>query len=332
MLHAAYVGKNGLKIDTLRTFNPALFTPGTTYDPVSGHENTISNLENVNNRTLYEPGILGPTEYLGGNDFREWYHSFQTQITKRYSNGLSVIAAYTLAKTLDNSSRFDLGYATSDPFDIRMDDGRADFDSRNSFVASYLWSPPWRHRERWENALLGGWTFSGITTIASGIPITFLSGTDVAVDGTQSGLEHAFVNGQAIALSHSSRAAMINQFFNTAAFVNPTCGFVSQPGNPQSIEQQNCTPDGIKYSLLGKYGNSGRNILSGPGFSNTDFAILKEFPIKEGFKGQFRAECFNLLNQVNFSNPDSTITDGTFGEIQSAGPGRVIQFALKLTW
>jgi hypothetical protein len=96
-------------------------------------------------------------------------------------------------------------------------------------------------------------------------------------------------------------------------------------GNPQYIEQNNCTPDGIKYSYLGTYGNTGRGILSGPALSNTDFSILKNFAFRDRYKAQFRSEFFNVFNQVNFSNPDSIVTDGSaFGTIRGAGAGRVI--------
>jgi hypothetical protein len=128
---------------------------------------------------------------------------------------------------------------------------------------------------------------------------------------------------------------MINQFFNTAALIDPTCSYdpAAALGNPQYIEQNNCTTDGIKYSYLGTYGNTGRGILTGPALSNTDFSILKNFAFRDRYKVQFRSEFFNVFNQVNFSNPDSTVTDGSaFGTIRSAGAGRVIQFALKFLW
>jgi hypothetical protein len=179
--------------------------------------------------------------------------------------------------------------------------------------------------------LLGGWTFSGITTIQSGMPITFFNPVDVAVNGTTAG-EHAFLTGQRIALSQPSRGAMVNEFFNTGAFVNPTCSFVPQPGNAQVIEQENCTPDGITYSLLGQYGQSGRDILSGPGFSNTDFAVIRDFAFKERYKAEFRAEFFNVFNQVNFGLPNSTVTSSTFGQLVNANPGRIVQFGAKVFW
>jgi hypothetical protein len=123
---------------------------------------------------------------------------------------------------------------------------------------------------------------------------------------------------------------MVQEFFNTSAFVPSTCAFVPQPGNPQVIEQENCTPFGTTYSQLGKFGNAGRGILNGPALSNTDFAILRDFPFGERARLQFRAEGFNLFNQVNFSTPDTYETDSTFGQILSASPGRVFQFALKV--
>ncbi|HET7101800.1 MAG TPA: hypothetical protein VFJ52_11670, partial [Terriglobia bacterium] len=100
------------------------------------------------------------------------------------------------------------------------------------------------------------------------------------------------------------------------------------------IETQNCAPSNIIYSLLGRYGQSGRGILSGPAFSNTDFSILKDFAYRERYKVQFRAEMFNVFNQVNFNDPDTTVEDGigTFGTIQGANSGRVIQLALKVIW
>src|SRR5204863_2872206 len=200
----------------------------------------------------------------------------------------------------------------SNPFNMRSIRGRANFDRRHAFVASWLWSPPVKFSEHWQNVLLGGWSFSGITTIQSGMPMTFTNGLDVAVNGTLAP-QHAFPTGQHIGINHPNRAALVSQFFNTSAFIDPRCSLVLPPPpsvNKQVIEQQNCTPFGIKYNLLGTYGATGRNILSGPALNSTDFAILKEFPLKERYRFEFRSEFFNTLNQVSFKQPDSGVTDG----------------------
>jgi len=334
MLQVSYLGKIGIHINNLRDFNPAVFTPGTTYDASTGVETTVSSLENTNSRALFEPGIIAPYSWTLGSDYRSWYHSFQAHLVRRFSKGFSLDASYTLSKAIDmDSDPTEGGGTTADPFNLHSLRGRAAWDRRNAVVASYLWSPPIQFQDRWKRAVLGGWTLSGITTLQSGAPMTFYSGPDIAVNGTYA-LEHSFTNGQPIALGHPNRAAMVNEFFNTNAFVSPTCTFTPQPFNAQVIEQENCTPDGIPYNLLGQYGQSGRNILSGPGFANTDFAALKDFPFggTERYRVQFRAELFNVFNQVNFQNPDTTQTDFTFGQILSANPGRVVQFALKFYW
>jgi hypothetical protein len=328
MIEVGYIGNRGIKLNNLRNFNPARFIPGTTYNAATGVETANSSLENLNSRVLYEPGIVQPDTWVLGNDWRSWYDSFQAQITHRMSHGVSVMASYTLAKALDMCSAFCEGCGNAaNPFNLRSMKGRANWDRRNAFVASYLWSPSVHFSEHWKNELLGGWTLSGITTLQSGAPITFFSPVDVGVNGTTAP-EHAFLNGQRISLPNPT----VNRFFNTNAFVSPVCSFVPQPFNPQVIEQENCTPDGIKYSLLGTYGQSGRNILSGPAFSNTDFGLIRDFTFSERYKLEFRGEFFNILNQVNFNNPDNTVTDPTFGQILGANSGRIIQFALKFFW
>ncbi len=319
MIEAAYAGKIGTKIEALRTYNPAKFRN----DPITG---APASEGNVNDRTIYEPGILGPQEYLLGNDFRSWYHSLQVQVTKRFSQGLSVVGSYTLAKSIDSSSTDNLGAQVANPFNLRQERGRSDWDRRNAFVASWIYSPSVHLSSRLANAALGGWTFTAINTVQSGVPITFWEGQDVALDGTQNSQQHAQLTPGAtdatITLSHPNRNAFVNDFFNAAAFINPN---LLAPGT---------------------YGNSGRGIISGPGFANTDLSILRNFTLRESLKLQFRTEMFNAFNQVNFSLPNSyansalvtssnTLSNGgTFGQIQStvSGTGRQIQFALKLLW
>jgi hypothetical protein len=305
-VEAAYAGKIGIKIEALRTYNPAKFEPS----PVTGDP---PSLQNVNDRVIFEPGILGPQSYLLGNDFRSWYHSFQTQVTKRFSKGFTVLGSYTLAKSIDSSSTDNLGGTVSNPFDLRSERGRSDWDRRHAFVASWLWTLPFRFNNHLANSLLGGWTLTGITTVQSGTPLTFTMGQDVALDGTgNGGGQHAQlqpgITTKDITIDHPNRNAFVNQFFNTSAFVP------------------------VEDVPLGIYGNAGRGLISGPAFNNTDFSVIKDFAIREPLRLQFRTELFNAFNQVNFNNPDTTVTDGTFGVITGAQDGRVIQFALKLLW
>src|SRR5208283_623879 len=166
LLEATYIGNSGIKLNNLRNFNPAQFIPGTSYNSATGVETTNSSLENLNNRTVFEPGIIAPNSWDLGNDWRSWYHSFQVQVDHHMSHGVSVMASYSLAKAIDMCSAFCEGCGNAaNPFNLRSMRGRASWDRRNAFVASYLWSPPVKFSDHWKNVLMGGWTFSGITTI-----------------------------------------------------------------------------------------------------------------------------------------------------------------------
>ena len=78
------------------------------------------------------------------------------------------------------------------------------------------------------------------------------------------------------------------------------------------------------------YGNSGRNVLIGPGVTNLDFLLGKTFRLTERFRLQFRAESFNVTNTPAFGNPAANINAAGVGRITSAGEPRRVQFGLKL--
>jgi hypothetical protein len=144
-------------------------------------------------------------------------------------------------------------------------------------------------------------------------PLTFVMGTDVALDGTGGGSRQLaqLVPGatlDTIRREHENRSDMIARFFEPSAFVNV-----------------NLLPRGI-------YGNSGRNILSGPASAVMDASILKDFAVRESMKLQLRAEFFNAFNQVNFGSPNTNRSSSSFGRITGAGSGRNAQIALKLLW
>ena len=83
-------------------------------------------------------------------------------------------------------------------------------------------------------------------------------------------------------------------------------------------------------SALGDFGQLGRNIIRGPKQINTDFSIMKFIPVTESQRVEFRAEFFNLFNNVNFANPVNIHPSSNFGPIVSTTTGpRVVQFALK---
>ncbi len=105
--------------------------------------------------------------------------------------------------------------------------------------------------------------------------------------------------------SGRSHAEIISKFFDTSLFAQ---------------------------NAVGTFGNTGKNVLLGPKFFNVDLGLLKNTRITEKTNVQFRAEFFNLFNNVNFKLPNSRLTSSSFGRITSAFDPRIIQFGLKLSF
>ena len=309
-LSASYAGKMSLKLEGHRHYNPAVYKN----DPVTGQ---APSAQNVNNRVLYPQliGLINTQARFLGNDYRAAYHSGQFRLEKRFSRGLSFMGSYVLSKLIDNVNAPQPGLTPGigNPFNIRQEFGRGNYDRRHAISLSWLYSPDFKFSHRMARGVLGNWSLGVFHTIQSGAPLNITMGTDVALDGTgQQNLQRAQlvpgVTYQDVERDHTSRADFVNQFFNTAAFVP-----VAQ------------LPRGI-------YGNSGRNIISGPALNSTDFTLMKDIPVREKLRAQLRGEFFNAFNQVNFNAPTTLVSSGSFGRITSAGDGRVVQLALKVLW
>jgi hypothetical protein len=153
--------------------------------------------------------------------------------------------------------------------------------------------------------ILGGWNSSGIVSLRTGLPYGVDSGIDNAMIG--GGGNRANLVGDPNFSGDRSKADRLLQWFNPKAFVQ----------NP-----------------VGTLGTSGRTPLTGPGFANVDFSLIKSFPIRGGPLGEsqhldFRAEFFNVFNRANFNNPNGNLSSVTVGRITTALAPRIVQLALK---
>lgn len=236
------------------------------------------------------------------------YNSLQLSVTKRFSHGLQFLASYTLSKSIDEFSALptnEIVLLAGDQQDPEHHRGRSDFDRRHRFIYSFVYDLPqfYKGESGAAKRLLNDWELAGIVTLQSGRPFTFVQSS-----AFPSVLQRPdLVQGQEVCLSGSVKDRL-SQFFNTAAL----------------------TPS----ALGAPFGTVGRNICSGPDQRNFDFSIIKFIPINERYRAEFRAEFFNIFNNVNFANPASDIfVPATFGRITgtSSGP-RVIQFALKFSF
>ena len=234
------------------------------------------------------------------------YNSLQISLEKRFSRTFTVLSNYTFSKTLGQvvSSENEGGNGPRDPNNGHLDYGRLPYDIRHNWVTSFVWQVPTGALPHgFAYQILGGWSLTGILSLHSGSPFGILSGRDNSFTGI--GRDTADQIGDWRLSGSRSKASEIAQYFNTAAFT---------------------------VNAVGTYGTSGMDIIDGPGFSNLDAGLYKKFPISETKNFQFRFESFNLLNHANLNNPDSTVTDGTYGRILGASDPRVLEVALKFVF
>jgi len=149
--------------------------------------------------------------------------------------------------------------------------------------------------------MFGGWTFQGIVTTRSGLPLNVVSGRDMVGNGRAGGQRPDLVAGVDPYAHTSDRLLMLN----AAAF------------------------DIATPAAQRRYGNLGYNALRGPSAITYDAGLHKTFFINERHRVTFRAEAFNALNHVNPGSPNTTVTNPSFGLITGANEGRNVQFALK---
>ena len=244
------------------------------------------------------------------------YHSLQAKLERRFSNGLTFLAAYTWSHFIDNAEPVldTSGAGIQNAFNLAAERGNSNYDVRHRFVTSYAYELPFGPGKKFLSkgvaaAILGGWQLNGILAAQSGNPFTPTYSVNVAniSGGTQR--PDRIASG---VIPYGDRTA--SKWFDVSAFVSP----------PQ-------------YS----FGDSGRNILTGPRLFQWDSSLFKLVTVRERIRLQFRAEVFNILNHPDFAIPNASIGTTQAGTIsalvgnstlaaQPVGQPRQIQLALKL--
>lgn len=222
---------------------------------------------------------------LGSN-----YNALQVQL-RRATGRLQLEANYTWSHELDDMINF--LNAFSDPLVPSLDRGPGDWDIRQSFTASAVYTfSQLKGSNSLVRGVLGGWQTSTILQTRTGGPVNpvlvpSIFGLPVRPDLT----------GQPI---HLPGASWPYSSYNVNAFtVDPN--FNGDPG-------------------VG-LGDAGRNSLRAPGFFQWDFSLMKNFPIHEKVTVQFRADFFNILNHPNFGNPSNGICNSVGAPVATPAPG-----------
>ena len=242
---------------------------------------------------------------LGGSS---WYDAAQLTVKKRMGFGLQFEASYVWSKTMDQGEE-----SVQSHYRMEYEKAVAVRDIPHRLVVSYLYELPFGKGRRifadanpFTNALIGGWQFNGISTIQTGTPVRM---TAANTAGTFADVVYANNNGRSGRISGSAYDRL-NRWFDTSAF--------SQP-------------DPFTFGNASPRINDIRTHYS----NNSDLSLFKEFRALPGerVRIQFRAEALNALNRVQFSAPNTTVTNVAFGRVVSqANSPRQVQFGLKLLW
>jgi hypothetical protein len=225
------------------------------------------------------------------------YNSGSITLRRRFTKQLFLRAAYTYAKSLDESSNtggtIQYNFSTAqDSRNLRAERGRSDFDIGHSFAGSFMWTPAFSG-----NPLLRDWQISSAATIYSGPPFTPKMG---AFD---------YTNGGASRPDRIAKGSLdnpgVDQWFNRTVFPAVPLGSF-------------------------RFGSSGRNVLDGPGTMAINTSLARRIRFAESKSLQLRLESFNLPNHPNFNLPENRVDILSGGAISRAKNNRTLQLGARV--
>jgi hypothetical protein len=312
LFDTSYVYTRGRNLNFATNIDQAT-TPGST--AVGGFECT----------SFYHCGNPNPVfNNIAGQNYTGYsnYNALQLRLQKRMSYGLSFQLNYAWSKALDTGT----GNGHGSGIDIYQNAytpsanyGLSDFNAANTLVGQITYELPFGHGRQFVlheplDQIAGGWRLATLFQWHGGVPFTPVIQSSVS-GGIDPGLTPSFAAGSYLypeqvgdpSVSHRTHT----MWFNPAAFANPT---------------------------FGTFGDAHRNNLIGPGFSNVDLSIAKEFPIHEAIALEIRADAFNIFNHISWGNPDAnvgysggTLADTTAGQITSpVGGTRIFQLGAHI--
>ena len=234
------------------------------------------------------------------------YNALQATLKMRSWHGLTAQFNYTWAHALDQVTEY-RGVIPFDSFNLRLDYGNSDFDTRQAFTGFWTYNIP--GSKHGPAILTHGWQVGGGVNFHTGQPFNFNAGTQ------RPGLN--LIGDPFLGITPGFSAARGGQqWVNPAAFCVP--GSAGCPGTTNPA------------------GNLARNALYGPGFSDVDVSVIKNIPIKERVTIQLRAEMFNLFNRINLASGAGSVgsngyvndTIGDFNGAPGLGPGEPFNMQL----
>ncbi len=241
--------------------------------------------------------------------FASDYHSLQATINRRFTRGLFVKGSYTFSKAINSVDDSPGGLAFNTPTQLSRNRALAGYDRAHVLQASWIYELPFGPGKALlaggglVSALLRDWQINGIFAVYSGSPFTVSAATASlnAPANTQTADQVKPV------VAKLGGIGIGNPWFDTTAFQSVTAA---------------------------RFGNTGRNILRGPGVVEVNAGLFRNIRLSERFTLQFRGEAFNLSNTPHFDNPAANVSTSTnFGAITSAQQDqRTIRFSLRMAF
>ena len=290
-----------------------------------------------------------------GAKFR--YNALQTEIRRRFADGLSFQANYTFQKSLTDApgtgqTRFEPRIDNAQP---DLEYAIADTDTTHVFNLNAIYELPFGRGKRWGtdasgfvDRVIGGWQLTSILRIDSGAPMSITDPRGTLNRAGRSGRQTANTN-----LTKDQVKALVGVF-------RTPCGIFGIDPAVINLDLAQCQNGLIRPRLAGttagvaslgfgqptfpgqvffnvgpgQTGTMERNFISGPTYLNWDASIIKNIPITERVRFQIRGEAFNVLNRTNFAFTNQftqmDVNSTTFGRLQSTFQNRIVQFVGRI--
>ncbi len=270
-----------------------------------------------------------PNIYYNTNGAFHQYNGLTVQAQRQMKGGLFFQAAWTWARDITNYD-WDGNHTTpEDPFNFQRDIGPAQGVTTQRFTSAMIYQLPFGQGRHWLpdaggvlNQVVGGWHISAIFSAQTGQFLTpeWCGSDPVGITYTTGAPAQVCLRPDVNGNPNAGGAGTISQWFNTSVYSPPQ---------------------------LGQFGTAAQGSIIGPGVAVLDAGVTKEFYLHGGENGprlQLQLTATNALNHVNWSNPDTTLSDGpSFGTISGVGgvngsstgdePGpRALQAMLRVVW
>ena len=267
------------------------------------------------------------------------YHSGEVTF-QRKAGDVTFLAAYTLAKAIDDSSAFGelINFSNA-----KLSRGLSSTDVHQNFVVSYVWEMPFHRLFHGLPRLTKGWQLQGITRFATGFPVQMgqsnpVSGSLCAQLDPTTGNPLCVGDASMVGSPSTDMPNLVGPvhkynpratpgtftYFNQDAFTATACNLTYPNGQG--------TAGVLTGTDCGSFGTANRRFFHGPGFNNTDLGITKMIPLNEAMHFEIRGEFFNIFNHTQFTNPSGDISSSTFGNVTSARDPRIGQVSAKFVW